>query len=614
MSDLLNSVIANAPPASSEGEPREDARSRQRVELGAQSHAARVGMKYQARRRPSLEQTQSISLGLGSTMEDVSQVSQFFLGEEDYYFELMPLELDEKGAGAEGGYVPVPPGAPLRAGRTYRVRVSLSRNQYRGTFQSASPAYQLDQLPFKLSEEVFVQLELIEQAPHVREALGSITPAKGSVSFTKSQDFEFTVQKDYRLDFTLRLTFWRSDEERLPYQAATLGLGVAGAEAPPPPFEQAFDLQALTEPPPNTAFLHVSPGGERKLKLFGWIGARADLSLSLDISAFEWANPANCPDEQTYLEELTNSLHDYNIEQAAVVSNWLETAIRRYGEGCSIIIADEASALIPWEMFKLPDGRFVGAHALIVRSPGSQQETGQAAAFGDSQKYEGRLCAYVHALDEDALAQAAEMGRLLPTYHKTPRMLELDLLRQRKPRVGLVYLSYGGILYYGDEQQLIACLSRFEPYENDVQIRFNFVGNRLNPRPLFFANAPYSGRIFKTGQKAYGLARAILRQVAASYIGTLGPVKRDYATRVAELLLEAAASSEGVRPAELLRQLRAEAYERLMDESLPSEEVERAYAEFALPFMYVYYGHPHDLLKVNYATDSSEAEGGEQDV
>jgi len=65
----------------------------------------------------------------------------------------------------------------------------------------------------------------------------------------------------------------------------------------------------------------------------------------------------------------------------------------------------------------------------------------------------------------------------------------------------------------------------------------------------------------KSGQQWCGLARATLKQVAASYIGTLGPVEPSYAARFAQRLLEEATSDKGVKPAELLREMRVQAIE-----------------------------------------------------
>lgn len=605
MADFIDSVISNTPPGG-----RQDAA--QKIRTADDSRVSHARMAYRGRHRGDPTYIQHFSQGQGSTAEDVSLETQLYLNDPDYYFELQPLELDETRGGDR--FVPLPPGAPLRAGRRYRIRVSLSQNEYRGSFQAAGQAYQLTQRPFKFPDEVFVQLGVVGQDPNLFSAVGLVAPTQGRLSFkdqeAQFQDFEFTIQKDYRLEITFQLLCWRVDDTRLQYPAAQLVLILEGSQSPPPPeFSKVFELPAKVSPPPDAVILHVSPSDAGGLRLLGWAGTHVDSSLTIDVGAFKWVDPENCPDEQSYLQRLSDSFHDYSIEQGSNVTGWLEKALSRYGERCSVIIVDEAGMPIPWEMLKLTDGRYLGAHALVVRWAEAQYGGLEAAAEGP--RYEGRVCAYVHPLDAPNVAGLLDMNRLLPEYQVTPEEFEIDLLCGSQP--GLVYLCYGGLLYYGDETDVIAHLSRFAPYNEDVRIRFNTVSNHLKPRPLFFANAPYSGRLLKTGQQNCGLARAILKQVAASYIGTLGPVERSYAIRFARTLLEAACSEEGVRPAELLRQLRAQAIERLRDKRLPQAERVRAYKELAYPFMYVHYGHPLDSIKISHAPQGADVEGGGAD-
>jgi hypothetical protein len=316
---------------------------------------------------------------------------------------------------------------------------------------------------------------------------------------------------------------------------------------------------------------------------------------------------------ETYLQKLRDSFYDYNIDRAASVAAWFEKALHRFDKQCSVLIVDEAGALIPWEMFKLPDGSYLGARALIVRWAEAQYAAGQEGNIGGDAKYEGRLSAYVHPLDVAMMCQQPEMNRLLPKYHQSPLHLQRDLSSGGE-QVGLVYLCYGGVLRYGDEQDCVTHLSRFKPYQNDVRIRFDLLGGKLKPRPIFFVNAPYSGRMHKSGQQWCGLARATLKQVAASYIGTLGPIEPAYAARFAQRLLKEATSDKGVKPAELLREMRVQAIEQLNNKELNEEDYERAYKELAYPFMYVHYGHPQDWLKITAVPEADDAEGGEEHV
>jgi len=77
-------------------------------------------------------------------------------------------------------------------------------------------------------------------------------------------------------------------------------------------------------------------------------------------------------------------------------------------------------------------------------------------------------------------------------------------------------------------------------YPDPIQIRFDLAEDCVDPRPLFFVNAPFSARMLRRGSRLSGLARAALAQVAAGYIGLLGPVDRSAAGRLASCLVKRA--------------------------------------------------------------------------
>jgi len=612
MDHILDSVISNSPVAPSSGDEAKGASRDQGIELGNQSRAAHVGITRRGR-GSELEINQEFSQGAGSSARDIRLRTELHLDEPDYYFELLPLELIESPKTGVS-YERLSPGTPLRVGRTYRVQVGLTKNQYKSPFQVGVPQYNLRQRGVKVSGDVFIQLTIASQDPNVIEAVGDITPGQHFLSGidAKVQEFEFTIQKDHQLEIPLELSF-TDESSGLPKQAAMLCLNLEGKKPPSPAFSEVFQLSAKVAPPPDAVVLYVSEGNEGSLMLRGWLGGRSDGTLTLEVGAFGWVDPQDCANVETYLQKLRDSFYDYNIDCAAGVAAWFEKALQRSNKLCTIFIVDEAGALIPWEMFKLPDGRYLGAQALIVRCAEAQYSAGQKSAFVSDAKYEGRLSAYVHPLDSAMMGELPEMDRLLPSYTQTPLGLQRDL-RSGGDQVGLVYLCYGGVLDYGDEEDCMTQLSRFKPYQEDVRIRFDLLGGKLKPRPIFFVNAPYSGRMHKSGQQWCGLARATLKQVAASYIGTLGPVEPSYAARFALKLLKEAASDKGVKPAELLREMRVQAIEQLNNEELNEEDYERAYKELAYPFMYVHYGHPQDWLKITRAPEPEDAEGSDEHV
>jgi hypothetical protein len=248
-------------------------------------------------------------------------------------------------------------------------------------------------------------------------------------------------------------------------------------------------------------------------------------------------------------------------------------------------------------MFRLSDGRHLGAVATVVRWTEALYFAQPLVLSTDEESLSGRFGAYVNKIDWDATkARRPVLARLKPMLISNPDDLDDELLpRPGAEPVALVYLGYGGLLVSGDEDDALARLGAMQkPYDAQVRLQFYNVVGRLNPRPVFLVDSAFSGRVLRRGQKLCGLAQAILTQVAGGYIGTLGPVDRKHAAKIAEEFLSEA--EKGVQPATLLRRLRAEAEKQLLDPQIPKKERE---ANFLQAFMYVYYGNPLARLQVN---------------
>jgi hypothetical protein len=231
--------------------------------------------------------------------------------------------------------------------------------------------------------------------------------------------------------------------------------------------------------------------------------------------------------------------------------------------------------------------RYLGAVSTVVRWTEAQYRSLPILLRTDALLIEGRLAAYVHPLDSHHAATIVK--QLAQTPASRPEDLEDELLpREGAKPVALVYLSYGGLVVYGDEGLALGRLGSLGKLrDTQVKIRYNNVEGALGMRPLFIVDAPYSGRVLRDGQKFCGFAQATLTQVASGFIGTLAQIDRKQAARLAEEFLKAA--QKGMKPAQLLREFRAEAAERMKNTALPKLQRER---EFLHTFMYVYYGNP----------------------
>jgi hypothetical protein len=353
-----------------------------------------------------------------------------------------------------------------------------------------------------------------------------------------------------------------------------------------------FYLPVRAEPPEKTAILHILPEGDWKLKFVGWVKGLKDRPLTLSPISFPQITPKDYSDEIKYLEAIFEKFNDFAISNPGNIAQWFEEVVSLYKDDCCIIIVDQTGAQLPWEMFKLNGGKYLGAQAAVVRWAEEQYRGKTTMLLLDSTEHIGYVTAYLHSQKPSISTlknlESAYCGNLseLQYYLKTVK---------GKFTTGLVYLNHENMVTYGDEQSAI---EQFRNYlGQSVKLRFDFVEGDLAQRPIFFVNAPYSGRILWSGQESCGLLKAVLRQVASGYIGALGPVHPELSAWVANKFLEDSVS-QGVCPAYFLRNLRALAVKEFQEAMTEPTLRENAQLRLLYLFMYVYYGNPRALLKV----------------
>jgi hypothetical protein len=596
MSDLLDRVISGTQPKS------RATHAEQRVAAGRESLVSDLCMAARRKASGGVTVEQSIS---GSELKENRQTVNVETRDPVYYFELQVLERRTIDDSTEV----FPVEGPLREGKTYLVRVTLNENQYSGTPAEQVEDYRQEQKRISGEVSVYLEFERDEMASGISilNQDGRLSPREPAAI----HDFELVVKRVHAPSVTLILLFKLSSTAHAPQSASWLTLKLQGVVALlPARIAQILHLAADAEPPDGAAILHVSHLDENRLRLVGWAGKRVNSSLNLDSQSFTLPDSKDYPTGEAYIKEISNRAHAFTINEAGAVADWFDKVLNLYGENSCVIIIDQSGSQIPWELFKLRGGHFLGARALVVRWTEAQYRDQPIVMPGGDLKFEGRVCSFIHPIDAELMANNSPgFKNLISNYNTTPEELERELYcsTEQEP-VGLVYLCYGGMLFYGDEGQMIEDLGCCAPYKETVQIRLELAEGRLKPRPVFFANAPYTGRLLVSQKHIYGLAKAFLTQMAASYIGLLAPIDRHYAGQFAQEFLTAALSEEGVKPAELLRKARAEAVARLADRRLSSEEWARARLEFIYPFMYVYYGNPQDLLKLTAPNQSGTSE------
>jgi hypothetical protein len=589
MSSLIGRAVSNRSNSPAANPTALQRIPRQIVEAGNESSISEVSLTI--RKDPAKVAVQGIFAGAGSEIKDNQLQTNIYTAEQTFYFDLVLYEVITNEMGDEA-LVLISPQAPLHPHKTYVVRVSDNLNRYSET-ENNPAAWKMKQEPvitrglLSLTlEEYFWDTEAAIESP---EGLGQFDPTQQGEWF---YDFRITTRESFsKKSMFLELRHYGLGTPRLATRLEVL-------------LEQTVDsvpraveilpcyLPVRAEPPEKTAILHILPEDQNQLRFVGWVRDLKDRPSSLNPIVFPLIASEDYGEEIEYLKAIWEKLNDFAGSNPGNIAQWFEAVLDLYKEDCCIVIVDQTEAQLPWEMFKLSGGRYLGTQAAIVRWA-EEQYRGQAIRLQlDSAEYSGRVAAYLHSREPSISA----LNKLVSYYCSTLSELQYELLASKgNPKAGLVYLSHTNIVAYGDEESVIAQLRNSSG--QTVKLRFDDVEGLVEQRPIFFVNSPYSGRILWSGQKSCGLVKAVLTQVASGYIGALGPVHPAFAAWVANQFL-AASSSQGVRPAYFLRKLRAFAVKEFQEAMTDPTLREKARRKLLYSFMYVYYGNPRALLKV----------------
>lgn len=531
---------------------------------------------------------QQMQTGANSTLEGNNQNVTVSVArpDRDFYLDMVVYRAGSDNSAEGTVRTKVLPGESLEAGRQYWVRVSRNLMRYESSSVEGRGKMSLEQKAVRFERELKLWLSASTKSDVVIPPLalsGELATLSLNADPNWSQDLKFTVPDDHpTAEVTLELYCCEADANVI-RSAATLKVPVHG-NTDPLPTPMAHYLPADAEPPAHTAILHILPAAEQQLQLIGWVRDRVDRPLEID--PIDRVRPSEVAQGADYLAELWDAVHDFAIDSPANISVWLDEVMDLYGDQCCLIIVDQADAQIPWEMFRLKDGRHLGERALIVRWTEAQYRGEESVTLQlRNARYSGRLAAFVSPDD----AAPKILTQLVPKLCKSPADIENSLLvSENVPPVGIIYFGTHSVLCYGDEREALQELT--SATEQTIRVRFNRIGGRLKRRTLFFANAPYSGRVLLLNGKPCGLARAALTQVANGYIGALGPIDQKISIYIAEHFLHEA--QQGAQPAQLLRKLRVEAAANLMKPYDTAELREEAERQFLYTFTYVYYGNP----------------------
>jgi CHAT domain len=281
------------------------------------------------------------------------------------------------------------------------------------------------------------------------------------------------------------------------------------------------------------------------------------------------------------------------------VCRWLKVLHEQANEQFYLIIADYTDAEIPWEMLELSFNEYLGAVVTTVRWQHILQDHQNCFMEVKSEECCGKVLAYVNREElGSATLECSVLETLQSLIHQDIREFQ-NHLKQELANFGLVYLACHGV--FGQDIRSFAFGSKSDRTQ---QIKFMELRRHtlmlLQASPsIVFINACHSGRLqmdkkYVRDRYRRGFAELFLGKGARGVIGTLGEVNDEFAAQFARNLLEETLQSPHLPVATILKKIRAKVVSHLPDQPTTEDLL-----PFIYTFMYVYYGNPMTVLRLN---------------
>jgi hypothetical protein len=542
--------------------------------------------------------SQTMSGGPDSSFVGNRQSVDVFLADRDYFFSMAvferPVVEDPTVDSAPAAARWLAPTQPLVYGHSYFVRVTFSLNRYNGS------EWKLDQFPVRISKQLSVWLEFGDARLNATEANRQVMSVPMDSPINKTYDFTIEIPADVLSTTAMLVLGYTEENSGISNKAAALSLAVEGtANAAPRPVEELRIISPEAKLPPETALLWVGPSNEPShghwLSMTGWTAEK--IEPPNDRAAFEPPVKVDPFPDNAELTCLIKTIEKLADEDRPGLGRWLQKLLERYQKP-KLIVVDEARSQLPWEMFSFDAHKYLGAHFAIARwSPLVQRGTPMVLPL-DAAVYSGRLAPF---LDQEGPAETFSRHALLTSCSPAglegfPRALIGAVAANSAQEnaagipVAVIYLESSSPLLYGDEPD-----ESLRKRYTSRTIALRLLEGKLNPQPIFFVNAPYSGREILKDSSPCGLLTAALRIAAAGYVGTIAPIERGRAAETFRQFCLAMEAGNVIRPSEFFRDIRKQAEEAF--------EKNSDHEAFRQAFSYVYYGDPGAQLKLGAATD-----------
>jgi CHAT domain len=377
-----------------------------------------------------------------------------------------------------------------------------------------------------------------------------------------------------------------------------------GPEPPPPPIVDGAISPGEPEPlravpanlaaaPPAIAWLHVEDRGSDRYVLSGACGSHK-------LAPTEFVTR----DERLLQRKLTGAKIAEVMTLYArkhPLRKWLKDLRREVGDGLVLVIHDCSSTGIPWEMFELANVGYdyLGAAINTVRWVYAEDDRDEEVSLcTDDDVCQGKLLAHLDPQERgraDIVAEVAALEGLGP--ERIDDILALrDRMNQADAGVGLVYLFCHG--FVGDSSFQLGGKGREAKRLSFAHLVKQPLALLRKSRSVVFVNACNSGIVLQdttllSNGTQQGFAELFLGKGARGVLGTLADVEVRRAADIARRVLERVTAQTGASVARVLRELRAEVASAMPPAPTP-DDYERLYTTF----LYVYYGNPRTLLRV----------------
>ena len=351
------------------------------------------------------------------------------------------------------------------------------------------------------------------------------------------------------------------------------------------------------KPPKEVAILHIQAEGDNCYRL---IGGNAEISLpltesekrpklSLGESVQEKLSPEDIRDDMNHFSRV-------NIK----IRKWLKQLRKKFEHQLCLIISDQTTFEIPWEMLELSpdesDSEYLGALVTTVRWQQVIKGDDELVLETKADECLGKAIAYTNHKELNVGVELSILKKLNATIYDNITKFHSHLQRDDLG-FGLIYIAGHGT--FSDNHREIA-IGSLKDMQQQLKLRdlnrctFNLL---KKSEGIVFINTCHSGRYqthscIPNGYRL-GFVELFLRKGARGVIGTLGGVGDKYAAEIARDLMQACIDSPSLSVAALLRDIRAKVVADLAKE--PTQDNLLA---FIYTFMYVYYGNPMTVLRL----------------